>query len=340
VNALTVSQVNVQTYTVTLSTVATDGRLVYIRMTNSGQGIVRSALTSVVINQLAVITTAPSAQPVANCIQGDWVYSACSTHCGTGTWNLTRPTLQNAANGGAPCGASTATQACSEFTQCPSDCVVSAWSSFSACSATCGSGTVTHTRTIVQPASNGGLPCPSLTETIPCAPLPPCSGSCLYGAWTPSGACSVPCGGGTQLLTRSATGTGCTGSSTSTQPCNTQLCPGSTFHIMVQAQLLQSGGSYYQSWPTASNVVTSGVSLILSGRATDLTPTLLANGYWQLITNPGSAASCLVSDVSLTCPAGTVVAFSNIANVIGKAQCQSSLGVLSSLASIQFSVVC
>ena len=123
--------------------------------------------------------------------------------------------------------------------------------------------------------------------------------------------------------------------------CNNQTCPGSTFSIRVQALLAQSDkGTFYQAWPSPSNVVTSSTSLILSGRATDLAPTLLANGYWQLVTRPGMEALCKVTAVALTCPPGATVATSNIANLIGKAQCQTSLGVLSPLATMQFSIVC
>ncbi len=341
VTALTVSQSSTQTYTVTLSAALTQARILYIRMVNSDRNTVRSSLTAVSIDQLLVAAAVPPAVVAANCIQGEWVASACSTRCGTGTQTLTRPTLQQPSSGGTPCGASSSSQSCSEFTQCPDNCVVSSWSNFSACSATCGSGTITRTRTIVRPASNGGTACPNLTETIPCGTnLPPCSASCVYGPWTPSGSCSVACGGGTQLLVRSATGPGCRGSSTSTQSCNTQACPGSTFLLRLQAILSQSGGVYYQSWPTASNVITPEVSLILSGRATDLSATLLSNAYWQLITNPGASIVCSVTSVTLTCPVGTIVATTNIANVIGKAQCQNSLGAFATLAAIQFTILC
>ena len=48
------------------------------------------------------------------------------------------------------------------------DCVVSDFGEFSECSAPCGGGTQTRTRSIVSPPSDGGLACPSLSETRDC----------------------------------------------------------------------------------------------------------------------------------------------------------------------------
>ena len=54
---------------------------------------------------------------------------------------------------------------------CPVDCVVSDWSAWSECI----EGVQTRTRTILTPASNGGVPCPVLEETrdcdMPCIPV-------------------------------------------------------------------------------------------------------------------------------------------------------------------------
>lgn len=45
------------------------------------------------------------------------------------------------------------------------DCVVSEWSEWSACA----DGFETRTRTVITPASNGGIECPVLEEQRPCA---------------------------------------------------------------------------------------------------------------------------------------------------------------------------
>lgn len=68
------------------------------------------------------------------------------------------------------------------------DCLVSAWSAFSACSQSCNfgepgpsfllsTGTKTRTRTILRAATNGGAPCPVLAETVACADNNNCEGT-------------------------------------------------------------------------------------------------------------------------------------------------------------------
>lgn len=54
----------------------------------------------------------------------------------------------------------------------PVDCQVSAWSSYSACSTTCGGGTQTRTRTITVQSENGGASCPATTDSRQCNTQP------------------------------------------------------------------------------------------------------------------------------------------------------------------------
>ncbi|MDD9935209.1 MAG: thrombospondin type-1 domain-containing protein [Myxococcales bacterium] len=87
---------------------------------------------------------------------------------------------------------------------CPVDCVVSEWAEWSACSVACGGGTQTRTRTVTTEADNGGAACPELEDSGACNEQP-CPIDCEVSAWTAWGACSVACGGGTQMRTRTVT---------------------------------------------------------------------------------------------------------------------------------------
>eukprot|EP00092_Neocalanus_flemingeri_P009098 GFUD01009796.1.p1 GENE.GFUD01009796.1~~GFUD01009796.1.p1 ORF type:complete len:275 (+),score=70.23 GFUD01009796.1:57-881(+) len=53
------------------------------------------------------------------------------------------------------------------------DCEVSAWSSWSPCSSSCGAGTSSRHRTVTRPESNGGVSCPDLHQAKACS-----EGSC------------------------------------------------------------------------------------------------------------------------------------------------------------------
>ena len=114
-----------------------------------------------------------SAPPPINCVVSDWSpWGPCSAYaCGTsGTQTQSRTIKTAAANGGTACPALTQTQPC-QAPPCPVECVVSDWAPFGPCSATaCGTtGTKSQTRTITTQPANGGAPCPSLTNTVPCS---------------------------------------------------------------------------------------------------------------------------------------------------------------------------
>jgi hypothetical protein len=95
----------------------------------------------------------------------DW--SSCSKPCGGGQRTRTRTVTQQAQNGGRACPALQEVEACNTQ-QCSSDCQVSAWSSWGACSAQCGGGQQTRTRSVLQQAQNGGQACPALSESQSC----------------------------------------------------------------------------------------------------------------------------------------------------------------------------
>ncbi|HVC21314.1 MAG TPA: thrombospondin type-1 domain-containing protein [Vicinamibacterales bacterium] len=121
---------------------------------------------------------------------------------------------------------------CSTQAAVPVDCVVSAFGPWSACSAACGGGTQTQTRTVIVAPSGGGTPCPVLYETQSCNTQPCVTYSWSAGAWS---VCSVACGGGLQTRTvqcidsngNVVNSSDCAGlaAPATSQTCNTQACP-------------------------------------------------------------------------------------------------------------------
>ncbi|PPS96829.1 TSP1/LNR (Lin-12/Notch) repeat containing protein [Cryptosporidium hominis] len=85
------------------------------------------------------------------------------------------------------------------------DCKLSAWSSWSACSVTCGpGGRVTRTRQIVVSPRNGGETCGALkAEETGCNSHIPCPLSCTVSEWGNWSRCSLTCGIGHQMRERS-----------------------------------------------------------------------------------------------------------------------------------------
>jgi hypothetical protein len=120
-----------------------------------------------------------------NCVGAFGPWNSCSATCGvsvrTRTYSVTTP----AANGGAACALAAGyveSASCPDLPPCPVNCGGS-FGAWSACSATCGAGTRTHTYTVTSPATNGGAACPyadGYVETAACPSLPACAGKALF----------------------------------------------------------------------------------------------------------------------------------------------------------------
>jgi hypothetical protein len=120
------------------------------------------------------------------------LWGECSSSCGTGTQHKTRSIYQNPSGGGAACPDLTATQAC-DMGNCPIHCEVSAWSTWTICSSSCGIGQQAHTRTVDIASQHGGNICPILSETRQCLGAP-CPVDCVLTAtWADVGACTQTC---------------------------------------------------------------------------------------------------------------------------------------------------
>jgi len=143
----------------------------------------------------------------------------------------------NATRGGQPCeGGMKKIEKCKPK---PSvSCVLSGWTAWDTCSATCGVGQEMRTRTIVTQATHHGQYCEGdLTNTRPCK-MDDCGGDqdCVWNEWAEWSACTCSCGGGQmtrdRVIKQSPTGTGqlCDPHSRTelaqckTQPCDAEIC--------------------------------------------------------------------------------------------------------------------
>jgi len=100
----------------------------------------------------------------------------------------------------------------------PVDCVLSDWSPWSACSATCGTGTQSRTRTILTEPANGGTACGDLSESQDCNTDPcPLNTDCI-GSWS---TCTADCIDKIYTVTtpQSGTGTECEAADGATEAC-------------------------------------------------------------------------------------------------------------------------
>ncbi|KAJ8277520.1 hypothetical protein GJAV_G00076090, partial [Gymnothorax javanicus] len=124
-------------------------------------------------------------------VYGAWgPWGACSVSCGRGL--RTRSRLCQDKEGGAPCTETIQHEPCL-LHECSAGCVMSEWSPWSLCSASCGGGLSVRNKTILQHPQPGGPDCPSPLEqhtacnTHSCQPecpeglvFSPCSSSCPY----------------------------------------------------------------------------------------------------------------------------------------------------------------
>ena len=82
---------------------------------------------------------------------------------------------------------------------CPIHCKLSDWVNQGDCSETCGGGIQNQIKNIITQPQYGGNECGPTSRQIQCN-THPCPVDCVISDnWTPSGSCSLPCGGGTQV---------------------------------------------------------------------------------------------------------------------------------------------
>ncbi|NXY61032.1 HMCN1 protein, partial [Callaeas wilsoni] len=171
-------------------------------------------------------------------VAGEWSpwgpWGPCSSTCGKGSQARPRLCASPApAHGGAPCrGPDTQLQLCHR-PRCPVDGKWSLWSSWSACSMSCGGGSRQRTRHCSDPAPQfGGHKCEGSDIQVDFCNSDPCPVHGNWGPWSSWGTCSRTCNGGQTRRYRSCDnprpasgGRACAGADVQIQRCSTDLCP-------------------------------------------------------------------------------------------------------------------
>jgi hypothetical protein len=117
-----------------------------------------------------------------HCLVGQFsVWSHCSMSCGPGAQSRSRSIIAAAAHDGYVCPYLEETRVCTDR-ECPEQCVVSAFSAWSTCEASCGRSSQSRTRSIVSPNRYGGYECPYLREVRTCAEHS-CPQDCVIEDW-------------------------------------------------------------------------------------------------------------------------------------------------------------
>ncbi|PFX32412.1 Hemicentin-1 [Stylophora pistillata] len=174
-----------------------------------------------------------------NCpVHGNWSdwgeWSNCTVSCGGGEQTRYRDCDNPPpAYGGREClGVSEETRPCNEL-PCAVDGGWTEWKPWEICPVTCGGGIQNRYRTCTDPPpAHGGKDCSGEgVLTRPCNEEPcPVHGN--WARWEDWRQCSVSCGGGTQIRSRTCTnpppqfgGRNCSGESQNERSCNEQRCP-------------------------------------------------------------------------------------------------------------------
>jgi len=165
-----------------------------------------------------------------DCIVSAWsAWTTCSKTCGTrGTTTRTRRVTTDQQFGGKLCPTLSAITSCNRF-ECPIDCKLSTWSTYSSCTKSCGTGTMYRTKSVINSAAHGGADCTTDRHTRTCN-LQACPIDCKVSGWSGRSACTERCGGGVNSKTRSVINTqkyggrSCPSLKTAVT-CNSHPCP-------------------------------------------------------------------------------------------------------------------
>ncbi|CAD7922585.1 unnamed protein product [Amoebophrya sp. A120] len=179
----------------------------------------------------------PCEVEVEDCVFDEWgSWGDCSCTC-NGIRDRSRRIYQVSKNGGKPCKGSLKeiepcnVKSCTVFD--PVDCVLSEWSYWSSCSATCAGGARERTRKIEVAPKNNGKPCERSLHEVEACNSQRCDTAvdCKWSDWSAWSECTAECGGGQKTRFRRVKnlpkdgGTECRMMDAQEEaPCNTHVC--------------------------------------------------------------------------------------------------------------------
>ncbi|XP_035251012.1 spondin-1-like isoform X1 [Anguilla anguilla] len=140
----------------------------------------------------------------STCMMSEWItWSPCSVSCGMGVRSRERYVKQFPEDGSICTLPTEESDKCVVNEECsPSSCLVTEWSEWDTCSATCGLGMKRRERMVKMPPSDGSLCSAEVAEVEKCM-MPECHTiPCMLSPWSDWSDCSVTCGKGSRTRQR------------------------------------------------------------------------------------------------------------------------------------------
>jgi len=135
-----------------------------------------------------------------DCEVGPWLpYGDCTVPCGGGHQKFVRGVTTPPVGKERKCPELSKMEPCNAQICVNIECKLSSWTA----SGTCTDGKQSFLREVIEAPRGDVLPCPELVKTQPCSGTGAIKAiDCVVSDWSPSGDCSLMCGGGEQTFTR------------------------------------------------------------------------------------------------------------------------------------------